>query len=122
LERGNEIIYQWTLIIYKLKKMLTNFSGCGIVLAIPLGIPPLGEKIWTAGVVKIVSAHMNPLKNFREKLFMSKAELARKAGISTLTIDRVEKGKSCRLETKRKIILALGLPLTEGQNIFGSGR
>jgi DNA-binding XRE family transcriptional regulator len=53
---------------------------------------------------------------------MSKAELARKAGISTLTIDRVEKGKTCRLETKRKIILALGLTLTEGQNIFGGGR
>jgi len=25
-----------------------------------------------------------------------------------MTIDRIEKGKSCRLETKRKIILALG--------------
>lgn len=64
----------------------------------------------------------NPLKNYREKLFLSKAELARKAGISTLTIDRVEKGKSCRLETKRKIILALGLTLSEGQKIFGNGR
>jgi len=34
---------------------------------------------------------------------MSKAELARKAGLSTLTIDRVEAGKTCRLDTKRKI-------------------
>jgi DNA-binding XRE family transcriptional regulator len=65
---------------------------------------------------------MNPLKSYREKLFLSKAELARKAGISTLTIDRVEKGKSCRLETKRKIILALGLTLPEGQKIFGNGK
>ena len=32
---------------------------------------------------------------------MSKAELARKAGLSTLTIDRVEAGKTCRLDTKR---------------------
>ena len=32
---------------------------------------------------------------------MSKAELARKAGVSTLTIDRVEKGKDCRMDTKR---------------------
>jgi DNA-binding XRE family transcriptional regulator len=62
------------------------------------------------------------LKSYREKLFLSKAELARKAGISTLTIDRVEKGKSCRLETKRKIILALGLSLAEGQKIFGNGK
>jgi len=67
-----------------------------------------------------LSTQSNPLKNFRERLFLSKAELARKAGISTLTIDRVEKGKSCRLETKRKIILALGISLNEGQKIFGN--
>jgi DNA-binding XRE family transcriptional regulator len=62
---------------------------------------------------------MNFLKPYREKLLLSKAELARKAGISTLTIDRVEKGKTCRLETKRKIILALGLELSEREKIFG---
>ena len=64
-------------------------------------------------------AEMNFLKQYREKLLLSKAELARKAGISTLTIDRVEKGKTCRLETKRKIILALGLKLSEREKIFG---
>ena len=64
---------------------------------------------------------MNSLKKYRERLLMSKAELARKAGISTLTIDLVEKGKSCRLETKRKIILALGLELSDRRKIFGKG-
>lgn len=49
---------------------------------------------------------------------MSKAELARKAGISPLTIDRIEKGKNCRLETKRKIILALGHDLIEKDRVF----
>ncbi|MGD0624323.1 MAG: helix-turn-helix domain-containing protein [Thermodesulfobacteriota bacterium] len=63
---------------------------------------------------------MNSLKRYRERLLLSKAELARKAGISTLTIDRVERGKSCRLETKRKIILALGLKLSERGKIFGN--
>lgn len=62
---------------------------------------------------------MNHLKHYREKVLLSKAELARKAGISTLTIDRVEKGKSCRLETKRKIILALGLKVSQREKIFG---
>jgi len=62
---------------------------------------------------------MNFLKKYRENFLLSKAELARKAGISTLTIDRVEKGKTCRLETKRKIILALGLKLSEREKIFG---
>jgi DNA-binding XRE family transcriptional regulator len=49
---------------------------------------------------------------------MSKAELARKAGVSPLTIDRIEKGMSCRMETKRKIILALGFNLEDKLKIF----
>jgi len=65
---------------------------------------------------------MNSLKRYREKLLMSKAELARNAGLSALTIDRIEKGKSCRLETKRKIILALGLQLNDRGKIFNEDR
>jgi DNA-binding XRE family transcriptional regulator len=61
----------------------------------------------------------NHLKAYREKEFMSKAELARKAGISAATVERIERGKSCRLETKRKIILALGLELSEAAKRFG---
>jgi len=62
---------------------------------------------------------MNSLKRYREEILISKAELARKAGVSFLTIDRIEKGKSCRLETKRKIILALDLKLSGKNKIFG---
>lgn len=50
---------------------------------------------------------------------MSKAELARKAGLSTLTIDRVEAGRPCRLDTKRKILLALGMKVTDKDRVFG---
>jgi DNA-binding XRE family transcriptional regulator len=60
----------------------------------------------------------NIVKEIREELLMSKAELARKAGVSPLTIDRVEKGKSCRMETRRKIILALGYKLSDKDRIF----
>jgi len=49
---------------------------------------------------------------------MSKAELARKAGVSAFTINRIEKGLTCRLETKRKIIMALGRDLSEKDIIF----
>jgi DNA-binding XRE family transcriptional regulator len=49
---------------------------------------------------------------------MSKAELARKAGLSTLTIDRVESGRPCRLDTKRKILLALGLRVSDKDHVF----
>jgi len=50
---------------------------------------------------------------------MSKAELARKAGLSTLTIDRVEAGRPCRLDTKRKILLALGMRVSDKDRVFG---
>ncbi|MBU2552380.1 MAG: helix-turn-helix domain-containing protein [Proteobacteria bacterium] len=60
----------------------------------------------------------NSLKKIREQLLMSKAELARKAGVSPLTIDRIEGGKNCRMETKRKIILALGYKLEDKAKIF----
>ena len=60
----------------------------------------------------------NIVKKIREELLMSKAELARKAGVSSLTIDRIEKGKSCRMETKRKIILALGYNLADKSKVF----
>ncbi|MBI4772760.1 MAG: helix-turn-helix domain-containing protein [Deltaproteobacteria bacterium] len=61
----------------------------------------------------------NRVKTAREKLLMSKAELARKAGVSPITIDRIEKGYSCRMETKRKILLALGYSLDDQGTVFG---
>lgn len=62
----------------------------------------------------------NNVKKYRESLMMSKAELARKAGISVQTLDRVEKTDApCRMDTKRKIIEALGLKLSEKDKIFG---
>jgi DNA-binding XRE family transcriptional regulator len=60
----------------------------------------------------------NRVKKKREERLMSKAELARKAGVSPLTISRIEKGFSCRLETMRRIILALGYPLSDKKKIF----
>ncbi len=60
----------------------------------------------------------NAVREIRERLSMSKAELARKAGVSPLTIDRIEKGENCRIETKRKIILALGYNFCDRERIF----
>jgi len=63
-------------------------------------------------------ANKNSLKKIRESLLMNKAELARKEGISPLTIDRIEKGMSCRAETKKKIVFALGRDISERYKIF----
>lgn len=60
----------------------------------------------------------NQVRKIREAQLMSKAELARKAGVSPVTIDRIENGAECRMSTKRKIILALGLKLTDRNEVF----
>jgi DNA-binding XRE family transcriptional regulator len=60
----------------------------------------------------------NNVKKIREAQMLSKSELARLAGISPLTLDRIEKGKDCRLATKRKILLALGLTIEEKHTLF----
>ena len=49
-----------------------------------------------------------PLKTVRESLMISRSELARKASLSVMTLQRIEKGKPCLLDTKRKIVKALG--------------
>jgi DNA-binding XRE family transcriptional regulator len=62
----------------------------------------------------------NSLKKVRESMLVSKAELARRAKVSPITITRIENGLPCRMETKRKILLALGLKLTEKDRLFGN--
>jgi len=61
----------------------------------------------------------NGVREARIERMMSKAELARRAGLSVLTIDRVEKGLGCRMDTKRKILEALGLSLADRVRVFG---
>jgi DNA-binding XRE family transcriptional regulator len=60
----------------------------------------------------------NNTRRLRMERMMSKAELARRAGVSTLTIDRVERGMKCRMDTKRKIIEALGLKPEDRAMVF----
>lgn len=64
-------------------------------------------------------AHPNNVRQMRIERMMSKAELARRASVSVLTIDRVEKGYGCRMDTKRKILGALGLSLADRVRVFG---
>ena len=61
---------------------------------------------------------MNKLKEFREARLMSKAELGRKAGLSPVTINRIEKGLVCRIDTQRKILAALGLTVEDRDQVF----
>jgi DNA-binding XRE family transcriptional regulator len=62
----------------------------------------------------------SPLKALRERLLISRSELARRASVSIMTLQRIEKGKPCRLDTKGKIVKALGFNpwLTNERNSF----
>lgn len=73
------------------------------------------EKPETKGDAK----RKNNVRKLRTERMMSKAELARRAGISVLTVDRVERGMSCRMDTKRKILEALGLKPQDRVMVFG---
>lgn len=64
------------------------------------------------------NSRLNNVQRLREERLLSKAELARRAGVSVMTIDRVERGACCRLNTKRRIILALGLQLSDRNRVF----
>jgi len=64
-------------------------------------------------------SQFNNVRKIRESKLMSKAELARKADVTVQTINRIEKGNDCRLDTKRKVILALGYKLGDRSKIFG---
>jgi DNA-binding XRE family transcriptional regulator len=71
--------------------------------------------------MQVAEQRRSTIRELREAQMLSKAELARRAGVSPLTIDRIEKGKPCRMDTKRKIILALGLKLSDRVEVFGEG-
>jgi len=60
----------------------------------------------------------NCVQESREEKMMSKAELARKAGVTVQTIDRIEKGYDCRVDTKRKLLLALGYEISDRAKLF----
>jgi ribosome-binding protein aMBF1 (putative translation factor) len=65
------------------------------------------------------SSSKNGVRRARIERMMSKAELARRANLSVLTIDRVEKGLGCRMDTKRKILEALELSVADRVRVFG---
>ena len=69
--------------------------------------------------VKAKPRTKNNVRKLRMERMMSKAELARRAGLSQLTVDRVEKGMPCRMDTKRKILEALGLTPSDRVKVFG---
>jgi transcriptional regulator with XRE-family HTH domain len=69
-------------------------------------------------IAGIAMDYINNVREIREGRLMSKTELARLAGVSAVTIDRIERGEPCRMETMRKILLALGFTLVDKEKVF----
>ena len=65
-------------------------------------------------------AQGNRVRELRENKLMTQAQLARKAKVALRTIHSVEKGMNCRMDTKRKILLALGLRFEDKDLVFPS--
>ena len=62
----------------------------------------------------------NRVREMRENKLMTQSQLARKARVALRTIHSVEKGMNCRMDTKRKILLALGLRFEDKDLVFPS--
>jgi DNA-binding XRE family transcriptional regulator len=63
----------------------------------------------------------NRVRELREDRLMTQAQLARKAKVALRTIHSVEKGMNCRMDTKRKILLALSMRFEDKDQVFPSG-
>lgn len=64
------------------------------------------------------SARKNRVRELRENRLMTQSQLARKAKVALRTIHSVEKGMNCRMDTKRKILLALGMRFEDKDYVF----
>ena len=64
------------------------------------------------------SPKRNRVRELRENKLMTQAQLAKKAKVALRTIHSVEKGMNCRMDTKRKILLALGIPFEHKGEVF----
>ena len=60
----------------------------------------------------------NRVRELRENKLMTQAQLAKKAKVALRTIHSVEKGMNCRMDTKRKILLALGMRFEDKDQVF----
>ena len=56
----------------------------------------------------------NRVRKYREKLYLTQAELANKMGVQTQTIGNIENGRNKpRIRTMRKLAEQLGVPVEE---------
>jgi len=58
------------------------------------------------------------LRAARRDRLLTQVQLARRAKLSIRTICAIEVGKPCRLDTKRKLLAALGIPFERWRELW----
>jgi len=64
----------------------------------------------------------NRIRAARQALGWTQTDLADRAGVSARTVHAVEKGRTCRQATKRRILTALGVPWALREDYFPGAR
>jgi len=64
----------------------------------------------------------NRVRELRLDRLMTQSELAQKAKLALRTVLSIEKGRECRLDTKRKILRALRISLVDKELVFPTRR
>jgi transcriptional regulator with XRE-family HTH domain len=62
--------------------------------------------------------HANRVRELRKARRFSQCDLARRARVALRTVYSVERGEPCRMDTKRKLILALGFRFDARDDVF----
>ena len=60
----------------------------------------------------------NRLREVRDDCLLTQAELAKESGVGRRTIVSIEQGMRCRVDTKRKLLHALGLVFSQKNQVW----
>jgi DNA-binding XRE family transcriptional regulator len=60
----------------------------------------------------------NKIRELRMARLWSQFILAKRARVALRTVHAIEKGKPCRLCTKRRLLRALGIPFEQWRDVF----
>ncbi|MDG2334751.1 MAG: helix-turn-helix transcriptional regulator [Myxococcota bacterium] len=60
----------------------------------------------------------NRVREIRKSRLMTQSQLANRAKLARRTVHSVEKGLSCRMDTKRKVLIGLGLTFEDRELVF----
>ena len=83
-----------------------------------LAVKPFDKRVHINSSRGLKMKIKNNVKEIREAKMLGKTELAKLAGVSPLTIDRIERDMPCRIRSQRQIVMALGMKVSQRRRVF----